>query len=385
MTAAVGLGALALAVWSYLLAFRGGFWRVRLDDPPAPPAIWPEVVAIVPARDEAETIGAAVGSLLAQEYAGRFTVVLVDDHSSDGTAEIACQAAAGQASRLHVVTARPLPPGWTGKLWAVSEGLAAAARSAPGARYVLQTDADIVHARDNLAGLAARSEAGALDLASLMVRLRCTSWAERALVPAFVFFFAMLYPFPWVGRRERTDAAAAGGCMLVRRSALARIGGIQAIHGRLIDDCALAAAIKPGGPIWLGLADRTESLRPYEGLADIWAMVARTAFTQLRRSPLLLLGCVLGMAVTYLAPPVLALAAGGPAAALGLAAWLAMSVAYAPMLGYYRRSLLWAPALPFVALFYLGATLESARQHWLGCGGQWKGRAHAELAGEGER
>ncbi|MSP89590.1 MAG: glycosyltransferase [Alphaproteobacteria bacterium] len=384
MSLAIGIGALALATWIYLVAFRAEVWRVRLDNPPMAPAVWPEVVAIVPARDEAETIGAAIGSLLSQDYGGRFTIVLVDDHSSDGTAEIARHAADGHAGRLHIIAARPLPPGWTGKLWAVSEGLAAAERVAPEARHVLLTDADIVHAPDNLAGLVARVAAGGLDLASLMVRLRCESLAERLLVPAFVFFFAMLYPFVRVNRDRDPTAAAAGGCMLVRRSALARIGGVRAIRDRLIDDCALAAAIKPGGPIWLGLADGTHSLRRYERPADIWAMVARTAYTQLRHSPVLLLGCVLAMTVTYLAPPALALAADGSAAGLGWAAWFAMSASYLPMLHYYSRSPLWAPLLPMVALFYLGATLESARQHWRGRGGQWKGRAQAVSAGPGK-
>jgi hopene-associated glycosyltransferase HpnB len=384
MNLATGLGALALAIWIYLLAFRGGFWRVRLDSPPMPPAIWPEVAVVVPARDEAETVEAAIGSLLSQDYGGRFIVILVDDHSTDGTAEIARRAAHGGASRLHVIAARPLPPGWTGKLWAVSEGLAAAERLAPDARHVLLTDADIVHAPGGLAGLVTRAAAGGLDLASLMVRLRCESLAERLLVPAFVFFFAMLYPFVRVNRDNDPTAAAAGGCMLVRRSALARIGGIRAIRGQLIDDCALAAAIKPGGPIWLGLADRTRSLRRYERFADIWAMIARTAYTQLRYSPLMLFACVLAMALTYLAPPVLALAAGGSAAVLGWVAWFVMSASYLPMLRYYGRSPLWAPLLPIIALFYLGATIDSARRHWHGRGGQWKGRTQAAASESGK-
>jgi hopene-associated glycosyltransferase HpnB len=248
----------------------------------------------------------------------------------------------------------------------------------------LLTDADIVHAPGGLAGLVTRAAAGGLDLASLMVRLRCESLAERLLVPAFVFFFAMLYPFVRVNRDNDPTAAAAGGCMLVRRSALARIGGIRAIRGQLIDDCALAAAIKPGGPIWLGLADRTRSLRRYERFADIWAMIARTAYTQLRYSPLMLFACVLAMALTYLAPPVLALAAGGSAAVLGWVAWFVMSASYLPMLRYYGRSPLWAPLLPIIALFYLGATIDSARRHWHGRGGQWKGRTQAAASESGK-
>jgi len=382
--AVLALALLSAAIWLYLILFRGGFWRAR-SEPLAPePVNLPDVVAVVPARDEAETIADTIGSLLRQAYRGRFDIVLVDDHSSDGTAEIA-RRAAGESPRLHVVPARALPAGWSGKLWAVSEGLAAAERLSPGARYVLMTDADIVHAPDSLLRLVARGEAHGLDLVSLMVRLRCTSWAERAFVPAFVFFFAMLYPFAWVRRGDRATAAAAGGCMLVRRSALDRIGGIEAIRGQLIDDCALATAIKgSGGAIWLDLADDTVSLRRYERAADVWTMIARSAFTQLRYSSTLLVVAALGMLTTFLAPPVLALLGTGAAASLGALAWLAMAAAYLPMLRYYGAALWWAPLLPLIALFYLGATLDSARQHWLGRGGRWKGRDQSRLvAGSG--
>jgi hopene-associated glycosyltransferase HpnB len=376
---ALGLAGLADAIWLYLLLGRGGFWHHAPRLATRLPARWPAVVAVIPARDEADGIAACVRSLLGQDYRGRLGLVLVDDHSTDGTADLARAAAAalGAADRLHVVAGRPLPAGWTGKLWAVAQGLEAAQAWMPEAEFVLLSDADIAHDPANLAELVAHAEAGGLDLASLMVVLHCATPAERWLIPAFVFFFEMLYPFAWVNRRDHRTAAAAGGCMLARRSALARIDGVSGIRGALIDDCALAAALKPGGPIWLGLASRTRSLRVYAKLGDIWSMVARTAYVQLGHSPLLLVLAVLGMAITYLAPPLLLLAGGWPALLGGLA-WAAMAVAYAPTLRRYRRSLLWAPLLPLVALFYSAATIGSAWRHYRGRGGAWKGRVYAK-------
>jgi hopene-associated glycosyltransferase HpnB len=373
------IGALGLLAWAYLLLLHGRFWLTRPEMPPAPPAAWPEVVAIVPARDEADLVGRAIASLLGQGYGGKFSVVLVDDHSSDGTASAARAAAGAAADRLSTVAAAPLPPGWTGKLWAVQNGLDALPRLAPDAAYVLLTDADIEHDRDNLAGLVARAEAEHRDLVSLMVRLRCESVAERALMPAFVFFFMMLYPFAWVNDPRRRTAGAAGGCMLVRRRALDRIGGMASLRGALIDDCTLGQAIKSGGAIWLGLAASTQSLRVYGGFRDIWRMIARSAYAQLRYSPVLLLGCLVGMALVYLAPPLLALFADAPSRWLGLAAWGLMSLAFLPTLGYYRRSPLWAPFLPLIALFYLAATLGSAIDQARGRGGSWKGRVQARI------
>jgi len=370
------LAAVSLAIWLYLLLARGGFWRERPRSGPRQSPRWPAVVAIIPARDEAETIGETVASLLRQRYPGRLTIVLVDDHSSDGTAAAALEAASalGAEDRLTIVGARPLPSGWTGKLWAVAEGLRQVAGHGDAAELVLLTDADIAHHADNLAELVARVEDGGLDLASLMVKLNCASFAERALIPAFVFFFAKLYPFAWVNDRGRRTAGAAGGCMLVRRAALDRIGGMASISGALIDDCALAGRIKAGGPIWLGLTAKTRSLRRYPRLGDIWRMIARTAYTQLDHSPLLLAGTVLGLAVTYLVPPLLALGAGGAAAAIAGLAWLAMAVAFMPILRFYGVSTFVAPLLPAIALFYLAVTIDSARRHFQGRGGEWKGR-----------
>lgn len=375
MNWATALAFLAAALWAYLVFARGGFWRVSVAGPPRWPDEWPAVVAVVPARDEALNVGRAVVSLLTQAYPGRLDVVVVDDHSSDGTAAAARGAAAvGAEERLSVIAGKTLPQGWTGKLWALEQGIERANESAPESRYLLLTDADVEHDRDNVAGLVARAESSALDLVSLMVKLNCESFAERAIVPAFVFYFQMLYPFAWVNRRDRKEAAAAGGCLLVRREALARIGGLSAISGRLIDDCALAAAVKAGGPIWLGLARETRSLRRYPRFRDIWLVVTRTAYTQLRRSPLLLAGTVLAMALAFVVPPLATLAGGGWTAQLGLIAWVAMGAVYLPTLRYYGVSPAWAAFLPLVALFYMGATVDSARRHWARRGGEWKGR-----------
>jgi hopene-associated glycosyltransferase HpnB len=324
----------------------------------------------VPARNEAAVVGEAIASLLAQDYRGDFSVVLVDDNSTDGTAEIARAAARGKEDHLTIVAARALPSGWTGKLWALSEGVRQVAT--PPALYLF-TDADIAHHPTNVAELVARLESERRDLVSLMVKLRCESFAERFLIPPFVFFFALLYPFAWSNDPRKRTAAAAGGCVLIRRSAYERIGGYEAIKGALIDDCALAREVKRGGSIWLGLTQQTRSLRPYPQIADIWNMVARTAYTQLDHSPLILAATVLGMALTYLAPPFLLLAGGG-AAWLGGLSWAAMALSYAPMLRFYRRSLLWSPLLPAAALVYLAATIDSAWRYWRGRGGEWKGR-----------
>lgn len=362
-----------MAVWLYLLFARGGFWRVERESEPhaAPPGRPPRIVAVVPARNEVAVVARAIGSLAAQRAPGEFHIVLVDDASSDGTADAARSAAPPEL--LTVISAPPLRSGWTGKLWAVSEGIRYAARFRPD--YFLLTDADIVHPPDNLKALAARAQIEGFDLTSFMVTLECRTPAERALIPAFVFFFFLLYPPAWVRSPRRATAGAAGGCMLIRRSALESIGGIDAIRGELIDDCALARAVKRrGGHVWLGLSAGARSVRQYATLAEIGRMISRSAFTQLDHSLLLLTGTVLGLFLTYLAPPLLALAASGAARALGICAWLLMAAAYLPMLRFYRRSPLWAPALPLVAAFYLGATLHSALAYWRGAGGMWKGR-----------
>jgi hopene-associated glycosyltransferase HpnB len=374
---------MALLVWLYLLFGRGAFWlnTERDESEPVRPKAWPRVTAVVPARNEAEVIAESIGSLVRQDYPGEWSIVLVDDDSSDGTAGIARQIAGGHSERLRVVTSGALPAGWTGKLWAVKQGIDAATVSQPNPDYLLLTDADVVHAPDSVSRLAARAEAQNLVLTSLMVKLRCTSLAERVNIPAFIFFFQMLYPFSWVNRPQSSVAAAAGGCMLVRTDALARAGGIEVIRNALIDDCALARALKAQGPIWLGLTRRVRSIRPYPDFGDIRRMVARSAYAQLQYSPLLLIGTVFGMALTYLAPPLLALFGHGAAQFIGATTWLMMALAFQPTLRFYRLSPLWGIALPAIALQYMLFTLDSAYQYVRGRGGSWKGRAQANLSG----
>jgi hopene-associated glycosyltransferase HpnB len=381
------VASLALAIWIYLVLGHGRFWRADVcddRDAPAPPRAWPRVTAVIPARDEVETIGTTIRSLLTQDYPGEFTVILVDDESRDGTADAARAAAAasGAADRLTVLTGRPLPEAWTGKLWAVSQGVAQATAAAAPPDYLLLTDADITYAPDALGRLVARAEAGGYVLTSLMAKLRCASRAERWFVPAFIYFFQMLYPFAWVNRPANPMAGAAGGCMLVRPKALQAAGGIAAIRGALIDDCALGGALKRQGPIWLGLTERVVSARPYEGVEEIRRMVARSAYAQLHYSPLLLVGCVLGMTLTFLAGPILALAGHGLAQALGAATWLMMALSYQPILRFYGRSPLWGLALPAIAAVYMAFTLDSAYQHGRGRGGLWKGRVQGRAEAE---
>ena len=379
------LTALACLIWLYLLLGHGRFWHSGPELPPAPtastPTPAPPVAIVIPARDEAPVIATTLRSLIAQDYAGPFRIIVVDDGSADGTGTIARSLAAAQAGlpRLTVLTGAPRPPGWSGKLWAVAQGLAEAAD----ADLVLLTDADIVHRPGHLAALVARQRETGCDLVSEMVTLRCRSLAERALVPAFVFFFQLLYPFYWVNDSQRATAAAAGGTILLCRHALARIGGIEAVRGKLIDDVALAATVKRGGRIWLGHSTLACSVRPYPGFADIWRMVARTAYVQLGFSPLLLLGTMLGMALVWLLPPAAALFAHGTTRWLGLAAWAMLAASYLPTLRRYHRALLWAPFLPLVAAFYMTATLGSAVNHYRGSGVTWKGRAY-QAAGQTE-
>jgi hopene-associated glycosyltransferase HpnB len=372
---ALVLGLLALAAWLGILGARAGFWRAdQTDAADAPqPAEWPAVVAVVPARDEADVIARSLGSLLAQDYPGPFRVILVDDASCDGTADVA--RSLGGAGRLEVLSGAPLPAGWTGKLWAVSQGVAHAAQSSP--KYLLLTDADIAHDADNLSRLVARAEAGGLTLTSLMAQLHCRTWAERLLIPAFVLFFQMVYPFRLVNDPKSRVAGAAGGCMLAERAALDRAGGIAAIRAEVIDDCALGALMKRQGPIWLGLSHRARSLRPYASLGQIGRMVSRSAYAQLGYSPLALAGTLAGLALIYLAPPVLAVAATGWAALAATSAWMLMALCFQPMLRFYGRSPLWGIALPLIGALYAWFTLQSAIDVWRGRGGMWKGRAQA--------
>jgi hopene-associated glycosyltransferase HpnB len=368
---------LSLLIWIGLLAFREQFWLARDTDAAAmpDPAIWPAVTAVIPARDEAEVIGRAIASHIAQEYPGAFRIVLVDDGSSDGTADIARAAAPG-SDRLTVIAGSPPPAGWTGKLWAMRNGVEQAG-TAPD--YLWFTDADIAHAPDTLRALVARSERERLVLHSLMAELRCDSLAEQAMIPAFVLFFQMLYPFRLVNRPQAKLAAAAGGCMLVKRAALAEAGGLAVIADAIIDDCAMGETCKRQGPIRLSLTRRSVSLRPYGGWGEIVAMISRSAYAQLHYSPLLLAGTLLGLLLMFVAPVGLALFGSGGARLCGALAWLAMAVCYQPMLRFYRQSPLWGLAMPAIGMVYAAATFLSAWQHWQGRGGMWKGRAQARM------
>jgi hopene-associated glycosyltransferase HpnB len=373
MSALAGICAL---LWSYLLFGRGRYWMnpVLDDGDPAPPAVWPAVAVVIPARDEVAVIGESAGSLLAQNYPGPLGVVVVDDDSSDGTAEAARQVAAERPDRnVMVIASGGVAPGWAGKLWAMKQGIAAAEQTFR-PDYLLLTDADIAHAPDTVAWLVAQAAAGGYVLTSLMAKLRCASLAERSHVPAFIYFFQMLYPFVWVGRKKAATAAAAGGCMLVRADALRAAGGIDGIRNALIDDCALARTMKAVGPIWLGLTERSLSIRPYETFGDVKRMISRSAYAQLGYSPLLLAGTIAGLALTFLAPPLLAIFAEGWPRYLGFAAYLGMAVSMMPTLRFYRLSPLWGLALPVIAALYGAYTLDSAYQHVRRRGGQWKGR-----------
>jgi hopene-associated glycosyltransferase HpnB len=373
------LAVICVVVWLYLIAGRGNFWLCRVRDTGQPPQLqqWPAVVAVVPARNESEYIAASAGSLLRQEYAGAFSIIVVDDDSSDETPAMAMHAAASVPDRqMTVVNGKGPPPGWTGKLWALKQGIDAAEKLRPD--YLLLTDADIEHAPDTLAWLVKQSSAGRYVLTSLMAKLRCESFAERTHVPAFIYFFQMLFPFSWVCRPGSSTAAAAGGCMLVRTDALASVGGIASIRNALIDDCSLAEKLKTIGPIWLGLTDRVRSIRPYDTLSDVKRMISRSAYAQLRYSPLLLAATVASMAITFIIPPLLAIFGTGLPRFLGLLTWLTMTVSFVPTLQFYRLSRLWSLALPVVALLYLYYTLGSAYLFARGQGGQWKGRIHAD-------
>jgi hopene-associated glycosyltransferase HpnB len=333
------------------------------------PPEWPDVVAVIPARNEAGVIARTLGGVAAQDYPGRFRILLVDDNSDDGTGEIARSLA---SPRITVIAGRPLAPGWTGKLWALSQGIDAAGSS----RYLWLTDADIEHDPDTLRQLVGIAHGGSRRLVSFMAHLHCRSWAERALIPAFVWFFMMLYPFNWINRRSPVSGAA-GGCVLVERAALEDAGGITAIRGALIDDCALGTLIKRQGPIWVGLTHRSRSIRPYAALGEIEAMIARSAYAQLRYSPIMLAGTLVGLALMFVVPIGLAVFARGAAEGLAVATLVVMVLAYQPIMRFYRRSPLWGLALPLVGLFYGWCTLASAWRHGRGRGGMWKGRAQA--------
>ncbi len=364
----LSLAALSLAIWVYLLAGHGRFWQSGPTLAPAIPAETPPVTVLVPARDEAPTIARALRSLLAQTYAGEFRIILIDDQSRDGTANEAAYLA---DPRLTILHGTERPPGWSGKLWALEQGVNQATTD-----LLLFTDADIEHRPAHLATLVAKLTADRLDLVSEMVALNTQSFAERALVPAFVFFFALLYPFDQVNDAASQTAAAAGGTMLVRAEALRRAGGLHAIRGALIDDVALATNLKKLGRIWLGHSQLAASIRPYPHAADIWRMIARTAYVQLKFSPVLLAATVLAMMVVWLVPPLAALFGHGTTSFVGWLGWAALAASYLPTLRRCGLVPYWAALLPLTACFYTAATLASAIDHYTGRGVMWKRRSY---------
>ncbi len=380
------LALLPLLAWLYLLSLHGRFWlaQPRLDDAPAKPLqSWPKVIAVVPARNEADVIEQALKNLVRQDYPGGFEIRLVDDHSEDQTGTLARQVASGSDGRLSVLDAPERPPGWVGKLWALHSGTVQTTEEPV---YWWLTDADIAHEPDTLRRLVTKAEEERFAQVSLMVRLSCSSLWEKLLIPAFVFFFQKLYPFPWVTADRRGISAAAGGCVLVRAETLREAGGIAAIKGAIIDDCSLAANLRPaarkaGRGLFLGLTLQSHSIRPYSGLMEIWAMVARSAYTQLHYNPLLLLGTLFGMLLLYLLPPLLVLTwpwhGNVMAALLGAVTWGLMAVAWLPTLRLYALSAWRGLLLPLAGLFYTAMTFDSARLHWLGKGAAWKGRVGA--------
>jgi hopene-associated glycosyltransferase HpnB len=354
---------------------RGSFWRIESTKPDTSDkaGFFGGIVAVVPARNEAELIGPVITSLLNQRVA--MPVVLVDDESTDGTADVARRASeeAGKADALIVIQSKPLPAGWTGKLWAMHQGIERARALNPA--WLMLADADVLHGPETVANLGLIASDGHYDLVSFMVKLQCESLPEKLLIPAFVYFFFMLYPPAWIRATRRSTAGAAGGCMLVRANTLERAGGLQSIRGAVIDDCSMARLLKQhDGSLWIGLTDQSQSLRRYETFSEIEHMVSRTAFNQLQHSSLLLLCTIAGMVITYLAPPLLLLTRSRLTIVMGTAAWAAMTMTYSAMVRYYRLNPAWALTLPLAALFYLGATMHSAVKYWNGTGGDWKGR-----------
>ncbi|MBQ1121926.1 glycosyltransferase [Streptomyces smyrnaeus] len=370
----------SLAAWAWLLMGQGLFWRTDVRMPPSPadgePASWPSVAVVVPARDEADVLPKTLPTLLAQDYPGHARILLVDDGSGDGTGALARELArdAPDGPPLTVLVPGEPEPGWTGKLWAVRCGIEHARSGSSEPEFLLLTDADIAHGPDSLRRLVRGALGQRLDLVSQMARLRVRTGWERLIVPAFVYFFAQLYPFRWVNKPGARTAAAAGGCVLLRTRAAVRAGVPDSIRDAVIDDVALGRAVKrSGGRIWLGLADGVESVRPYAGLSPLWRMVSRSAYAQLLNNPLLLVGTVLGLLLVYVVPPVWA-CAGSPVAG---AAWLVMTLSYVPMLSYYRQPLWPAVLLPVTAVLYLAMTVDSAVQHYRGRGAAWKGRTYS--------
>ncbi|NEN90664.1 MAG: glycosyltransferase [Okeania sp. SIO3H1] len=381
-----------LIIWIYLLIFRGKFWLADQRLLPISETeirknqYWPSISVIIPARNEAKLLRLTLKSLLNQDYPGNFKIILVDDNSKDNTANVAKFIAQknDNFTKIEVISAGNLPSGWSGKLWAINQGIRYAKQQTPAPDYFLLTDADIEHSSTNIRQLIIKAEQENLALASLMVKLQCQTLAEELMIPAFVFFFQKLYPFRWVNNPQNSTAAAAGGCILIRHQVLDEIGGIEVIKNALIDDCSLAKTVKQKSTnkkIWLGLTSDTKSRRSYPDLFSIWSMVARTAFTQLNYSPLLLVATVIGMKLIYLVPS-LGIILGvifswWEIVAVAFLARILIFLAYLPIIRFYQISPIYAMSLPTVALLYTLITIDSAWRHWQGRGGHWKGRTYS--------
>lgn len=375
--AVLWVAAASLCSWIYLLFARGNFWRLststwRSTDLASTAAV-PRVAAVIPARNEASFIRSAVESLRQQNYPGNLRIIVVDDHSTDSTREVLSRCSEPPDDSVVVLSSQPLPPDWTGKMWALYQGVQHAMDFDPD--YLLFSDADIVHGHNNVASLVNRAESEKLVLVSALPKLRCSTLAERVLLPAFTFYFFMLYPPSWVRNPKRTTAAAAGGNVLVKASTLAEIGGIPQLRNELIDDCALAREIKKAGAIQLGWTENAVSVRGYGGFRAIGKMISRNAYCQLHYSLLALLGSIAALTLVFVTPLILTFA-GGWRSAIAATSWILMSLVYVPSLRSLSVSPLWAPLLPFVTLFYIGSTIHSAVQYYRGCGGEWKGRIH---------
>lgn len=373
------LASVSAVIWLYLALFRGRFWLAnqRLSTEHAQLDTWPDIAIVIPARNEQGVIKPTLTSFQNQDYPGYLSIIVVDDNSEDGTVD---DIKHSRDTKTELLQGRAVPAGWTGKLWALQQGIDEILLRKPLPAFFLFSDADIIHPKESVRQLVLHAEERALELVSLMVRLNCRSKWEMILIPAFVFFFQKLYPFPWINNPSCKTAGAAGGCILIRTATLLQAGGLEKIKNQVIDDCALAQLIKPHGSIWVGLTQEVISHRPYASLKEIWNMVIRTAFNQLHHSACLLALSCIGMILTYVIPPAVfvvgAISLNFLLIAIGGVVWAIMILCYAPTLRLYTRRPLEALLLPIAALMYTLMTIDSAQRFWRHKNPTWKGRAN---------
>ncbi|MBS3766284.1 glycosyltransferase [Candidatus Bipolaricaulota bacterium] len=386
----------SLIAWLGLVFGRHDYWKTEEKLTPEeeyePSGEWPSVCAVIPARNEADALPETLPSLLNQGYPGELNLVLVDDSSDDGTGRVARELGekTGSEDRLEVLDADPPTEGWSGKVWTLQQGWQRAKSRNPDLIWL--TDADINHASSALEKLVGKLVSEELDMASIMADLRTDTGWEKFLIPNFVYFFKTLYPFSQVNNPQAGTAAAAGGCVLVRESALEEIGGFKRLRDAIIDDCSLARILKDEGKkLWLGLSHLSKSYRSYGNLGEIWKTISRSAFSQLNYSPFLLFGTVIGMVFLFLVPPAgfalglagLATSAGGLSlpysaglTALGGLGWLVQAYSFQPVLRWYGLSPYYGLAAPLGGTLYTLMTLDSAISWWFGKGSSWKGRQY---------